>query len=175
MDLTFEPLAEDADGLATWLSTEEWPFHGNPQPTASEVAAMIEGGAFRSPDNAAFWIREGEERIGLLVIRELDDPTPIFDLRVRATARGRGVGRQALRWLAEHVFTATRRTRIEGYTRADNLAMRRLFRACGWVKEAHHRQAWPDAQGRQHDTVGYALLRSDWENDTSTPVAWNDE
>jgi RimJ/RimL family protein N-acetyltransferase len=31
--------------------------------------------------------------------------------------------------------------RIEGTTRADNHAMRRTFRRCGYVKEAHWRQA----------------------------------
>jgi RimJ/RimL family protein N-acetyltransferase len=50
--------------------------------------------------------------------------------------------------------------------------MRRVLEACGFVKEAHYRQAWPDEKGGKHDCVGYCILKSDWENKTLTPVKW---
>jgi RimJ/RimL family protein N-acetyltransferase len=49
----------------------------------------------------------------------------------------------------------------------DNAAMRRVFEACGWVKEAHHRKAW-----RGFDAIGYAIPREDWESGRVTPVPW---
>ncbi|WP_250001993.1 GNAT family N-acetyltransferase [Actinoplanes sp. M2I2] len=63
-------------------------------------------------------------------------------------------------------------TRIEGTTRADNRAMRAVFLANGFVKEAHYREAWPGKQGEPHDTIGYGLLRRDWLGRTVTPVDW---
>jgi len=45
----------------------------------------------------------------------------------------------------------------------------------GFVKEAHYRRGWPTHDGRLLDAVGYALLRTDWRDGTTTPVDWNDE
>ena len=78
-----------------------------------------------------------------------------------------------LRWLTRHLFSGYAHvSRIEGYTREDNAAMRGVFSQCGYVKEAHHRQSWPDADGEMHDSVGYAILRCDWESGRSTLVRW---
>jgi len=65
--------------------------------------------------------------------------------------------------------------RIEGTTRQDNRAMRRLFLRCGYAKEAHYRDAWPAQDGTIHDAVGYAILRRDWSAGTVTPPQWDDE
>jgi RimJ/RimL family protein N-acetyltransferase len=51
--------------------------------------------------------------------------------------------------------------------------MRTVLRRCGYVKEAHYRQGWPDQDGVIHDGIGYALLRQDWERGTTTPVDWD--
>ena len=81
-----------------------------------------------------------------------------------------------VKWSAEHVFTTMPdKPRLEGQTRVDNLAMRRVFRECGWVKEAHYRKSWPDANGTWLDSVGYAILREDWAEGKVTPVNWHDE
>jgi RimJ/RimL family protein N-acetyltransferase len=53
--------------------------------------------------------------------------------------------------------------------------MRRVFRNCGCVKEAHYRQAWPASGERFYDAVGYAILRTDWLSGTATPPEWDDE
>jgi hypothetical protein len=52
--------------------------------------------------------------------------------------------------------------------------MRRALLASGFVKEAHYRRAWPSDCGR-HDSIGYAILRTDWESGTTTSVKWEDE
>jgi RimJ/RimL family protein N-acetyltransferase len=94
---------------------------------------------------------------------DLGDSTPIFDLRLRAQSRGKGIGGQALRWLTGYLFTelpAIRR--VAGNTRQDNQAMRRAFEQAGYVQEAHFREAWPVDGGEVYDAVGYAILRRDW-------------
>ncbi len=53
--------------------------------------------------------------------------------------------------------------------------MRRTFVTCGYVKEAHYRQAWPSPGGTVYDAVGYAILRTDWQAGTTTPPDWDDE
>jgi RimJ/RimL family protein N-acetyltransferase len=49
------------------------------------------------------------------------------------------------------------------YTRHDNVAMRRVFEKCGFLKEAHHRRAWRVAGAEPVDAVGYAILRDEAE------------
>jgi RimJ/RimL family protein N-acetyltransferase len=65
--------------------------------------------------------------------------------------------------------------RIEGTTRADNVAMRLVFRRCGFAKEAHFRRAWSGVDGERFDAIGYGILRDDWAKQTVTPVLWDDE
>ena len=53
--------------------------------------------------------------------------------------------------------------------------MRRVFVRAGWVKEAHYREGWPVEGGRPVASVGYGVLRRDWETGQTTPVPWDDE
>ncbi|MGE0712712.1 MAG: GNAT family N-acetyltransferase [Planctomycetota bacterium] len=171
MDLLFPPVAEaDLDDLVALLSSETWPFHGDPQPTAARVRERVAEGAWtRGPDTAPHWIELGGERVGLVTLRELEDPTPVFDLRLRAACRGRGIGGRALEWLARETFEVHGKHRLEGHTRRDNRAMRRVFeRSPGWVLEGCYRQAWPDPAGAWHDALAYALLARDWREGTVT-------
>lgn len=177
MRLNIQFLGEaEGEALVAFLCAHEWPFHLSPRPTPDEVAGWIAGGKFTGPRNETVWlIGPNEEKVGLLAIHELDDVTPTFDIRIGTPWRRKGVGGQALCWLARYLFTHTDRTRVEGHTRADNLPMRGLFRAAGWVQEAHYRQAWPDASGRLIDATAYALLKEDWQSgDTTARPALDD-
>ncbi len=158
----------EADEVVAFMTAEEWPFHTEPKADGGAVHARVAGGAY----DDAFWITEGQDRLGIVRLLDLDDGTPLFDLRVRASARGRGVGTAAVRWLTSHVFTNHDTNRIEGTTREDNHAMRRIFTKAGYVKEAHYRDAWPGPD-RLFDTVGYAILRQDWASGTVTAVDWS--
>ncbi len=168
---------EDADKLAQWISSDKWPFHGNPEPEPEKVKKWISDGFFDGDENRTFWIlAEGENvAAGLISLHEFTDDTPIFDIRIRSEFRGKGIGKSAVKWLAEYVFTKTEKERIEGHTRADNAAMRKVFRDCGWVKEAHHRKCWPDNEGYKHDSVTYAVLKEDHLSGKKTPVKWDDD
>lgn len=163
----------DRDAVTAFLTGQEWPFHVRRRPT---VTAAIDAGAFDDDDHAAFWMIEDGVPIGIAVLEDLTDDTPLFDLRLAADARGRGRGVAALRALTEHVFATRPQTdRFEGQTREDNVAMRRTFRRAGCVKEAHYREAWPVDGGRPMASIGYGVLRRDWLSGASTPLAWDDE
>lgn len=173
MDVHWKPFAPDSEQeiLAEFLSTQVWPFHGNPSPSREKATEWAANGRFGNDDDTkSFWGLVGTERVALLTVMDLEDPTPVFDLRVAAARRGQGIGRSALRFLAEWTFNEARKHRIEGHTRSDNHPMRALFRASGWLQEAHHRQAWGSADGTWHDAVTYTLLRDDHEAGTRTPL-----
>lgn len=167
---------EDNLALLDFLSRETWPYHGQPQVDAAVLAAKLQAPDFLSPDLRYFWIMAADERVGLIKLFDLEDiadqGSPLFDLRIRAQWRGQGLGLQAVRWLTAYLFeTWPTLQRIEGTTREDNWAMRRLFLRCGYAKEGHLRKAWD----QQHAAILYGILREDWESGKITPVPWHDE
>jgi RimJ/RimL family protein N-acetyltransferase len=173
--MRFEPLAaEHAGWLGEFLVGNSWPYHAGTV-DLDLVTDRLCHGYYDGPGRATFIITDGAQRVGLVRVEDLDDPTPTFDLRIASAHRGRGHGAGALRELARWVFDTHDVERLEGTTRQDNVAMRRTFRSVGFVKEAHYRRGWPTRDGRLLDAVGYALLRTDWRDGTTTPVDWNDE
>ena len=170
------PREADREDLLAFLTSNTFPFHVMSRRSREQVTAAIDDGAFDGPATQSFWLEHVEwGRIGLLRLEDLEDPTPLLDLRLAEQFRGRGLGAAALRAATRHVFEQFPAvTRFEGQTREDNLAMRRTFERCGWVLEAHYREAWPVEGGAPLASVAYAILRRDWETGTSTPVPWED-
>jgi RimJ/RimL family protein N-acetyltransferase len=177
--ITFTPVDDRGDdrvALVTFLTAHTWPFHVVTRPTPDVVAAALERGRFNDEDHAAFWVDSDEEgRLGLVVLEDLTDETPLFDLRLAEEHRGRGLGAVVLRALTDHVFTTLDVHRLEGQTREDNRAMRRTFVRAGYVKEAHYREGWPVEGGTPVASVAYAVLRRDWQHGTTTPVPWDED
>lgn len=165
----------DRAALVEFLTSNAFPFHVGARPTEEGVNARIARGDFDRPRNEAFWVVvDDDAHGGLAVATDVHDPTPMIDLRLAERHRGTGAGTGALAALTDRVFADHPRTmRIEGTTRHDNTPMRRVFRAVGYVKEAHYRAAWPAADGLV-DSVGYAILRTDRESGTVTPVHFDD-
>ncbi len=175
--LRFVPHDRSADAsLVEFLTGSVWPFHTEPCLDPAVVLRRSSDGDFdTSGERECWWALCGGERIGLVVIFDLGDPTPMFDLRIAARFWGRGYGTTTVRWLTARIFsTRADKERIEATTRADNWAMRAVLARCGYAKEAHYRQAWPGADGAC-DAVGYAILRSDWLTGRTTPVNGDDE
>jgi RimJ/RimL family protein N-acetyltransferase len=164
---------DDTDLLVSWLTTDTWPFHGTPTLSEEQVRKAL---SERDPDEnvLSVWVTLDEAvRIGRIVIEDLEDLTAIASFRIRSAYRGRGIGLQMVRWTANHVFgTYPKVQRVEGQTRVDNHAMQRVFRRAGWQPEAYYRRSWPDPSGTLHDSIGYAILRPDWETGVTTPVPW---
>lgn len=166
----------EADLLAEFLTAGDWPYHSPGGRDAAQIRLEAAAGRFDDGQTRTFWIVAAGAEAGLIRLLDLADDTPMFDLRIRAACRGMGLGTCAVRWLTGYLFTELPGIRrVEGTTRHDNYAMRRVFRRCGYVQEARYRQAWPGADGEIYDAVGYAILRTDWQAGTVTPAVWDDE
>jgi RimJ/RimL family protein N-acetyltransferase len=182
MKTSIEPilLPKDQDRLITFLTGHEWPFHVNKRLSPEKVQGMLADGVFDGTNHESFWILdEANKEIGFIRLFDLDDVddgAPLFDLRIQDAYRGRGLGKYSVSWLTNYLFNKyPHLNRIVGTTRADNSAMRKTFRTCGYVKEGHYRKDWPTPQGECVDTVKYGILREDWVSGAATPVLWNDE
>ncbi|MNW32506.1 hypothetical protein D3C74_94490 [compost metagenome] len=177
MKIGLNPYVDEAGELITLLTGESWPFHGIAILTEDSVREQISQGRYHSDEEKkTFWImNEVGAKIGIIRVFELEDPTPMFDIRISIQHRGCGYGNHAIRKLAEYVFTSYEHViRLEGHTRADNYAMRTTFHHAGFVKEAVHRKSWPSEDGKLHDSIGYAILREDWMENKTTPIDWED-
>ncbi|OIH92972.1 MULTISPECIES: GNAT family N-acetyltransferase [unclassified Curtobacterium] len=172
-----DPTGPDRDALVDFLSSEEFPFHVRRRIGRADAVAAVDAGAYRDDEHDTFWLDHDEHgRLGIVRLEDLEDPVPLFDLRIAGAHRGRGLGTPALRAVTDHVFrTMPEVTRFEGQTREDNTAMRRVFVRAGWVKEAHYREGWPVEGGTAVASVGYGVLRRDWESGETTPVPWDDD
>ena len=178
MEVTFKRLDDrgsDRAELVEFLTAHEFPFHATRRPARAVVEEWIDHGHFGDADHASYWIHTDAERIGLVVLKDLTDGAPLFDLRLATEHRGRGFGAHVLTALTALVFsTMSAVNRFEGQTREDNIAMRKTFVRAGFVKEAHYREGWPVENGPPLASVGYSILRRDWQTGRTTPVEWND-
>lgn len=177
MAIAYEPFRRsELEPLVGLLTRNDWPFHSGGRPDRAATERRAHAGFYDGETVQTYWIVEAGRRLGLIRMHDLDDATPMFDLRIVESERGRGVGTRAVTWLTHHLFVGLPHvSRVEAVTRHDNLAMRRVLGRCGYVKEAHYRDAWPGEADHPYDAVGYAILRRDWASGTTTPVRWDDE
>ena len=165
--------ADEGKPLAEFLSGDTWPFLFHARPTWEAVIAWISEGRFFGPGEEAYWVLRGDELVGLIELTRLNEQTPHFTMRLRTPFRRRGLGRPMLEWLTAYVFeTFPHKQRIEARTREDNVAMRKLFNKCGYVKEAYYRQTTPVEDGGRLSSVGYGILRDDWASKKVTRIEW---
>ncbi|MER2137659.1 MAG: GNAT family protein [Arthrobacter sp.] len=178
MAISFLPMtdsAEESEALVGFLTSNRFPFHVRSEHSEASARKLIEEGRFWSDESIGFWIQNGPQRIGLVVLDDLEEDTPMFDLRLAEEYRGRGLGVPVLRELCGMVFDRfPDAVRFEGQTREDNIAMRRTFLRAGFLKEAHYRLGWPTTEGARVASVAYAILRQDWVNGGITPFDWED-
>ena len=170
----FDPESDRA-ALISLLTTEEWTYRVRPSLSEAEVVDDLERHAYAGDDVITLMIELDGEVIGLARADGLSEAQgdPQLDFRLRERVRGRGIGLAALRTITETIFTRhPEKHRIEGQTREDNAAMRKVFARGGYAQEAVYRRAWPTGDGRMLDGTGYAILRADWESGTTTPVRW---
>lgn len=178
MPITFtrlDPAGSDHDALVEMMTRNHFPFHVRPRLTRADVDQAIAAGDYRDGDNDSYWIDHSERgRLGFFRLEDLSEGAPLFDLRLDTSFRGRGLGVEVLRAATDHVFTTLDTHRFEGQTREDNIAMRKTFLRCGWLKEAHYREGWPVEGATPLASVAYAILRRDWESGHTTTFVWED-
>lgn len=172
----------EKENLINFISSGYWLFHSTPRISREKLIKQFDDGYFTGKGQKTFLIKNINSNILIGVIRLFDlgestddDETPLFDIKIKEEFRCKGTGKKAVNWLTDFVFTNyPNKLRFEATTRIDNIAMRRVLEFCGFLKEAHYRQAWTDSVGNRYDCAGYGILRTDWETKTITPVKWYD-
>lgn len=119
-------VSSEAEDLADFLASEVWPFHRVCHVDRADVLRRASDDYYDNASARTFWIVLNDNHVGMFRLFDLNDGTPLFDLRISRAHRAQGIGTQAVRWLTSYLFTKLPTiNRIEGTTRQDNLAMRR--------------------------------------------------
>lgn len=163
----------ETEDLVELLCSNEWAFHSNPKIDQDAIRQAVKKGYY-ADGRETFWILFNGKKAGIIIIEDIEDTIPLFDLRLTKNARGNGLGVRALHWLKDYLYGEKGKIRIEGYTRADNLAMRKCFTNAGFVKEGYLRNAWENEDGTISDTVLYASIYEDWQQNKMTPTKLHD-
>ena len=176
MKIRFEEFKNEIDTLVEFLTSDTWEFYGTPNPNPDRIRASYDNNYYSGDDCKTFWvILDQDIKAGMVRIHDLEDDTPMFDIRILSKHKGVGIGTSTVNWLVDYIFNNySDKERIEGATRQDNYPMRSVFHKCGFVKEAHYRKAWVCRNGDVYDSVGYGITKQDWQNGKTTTVNWND-
>ncbi|MBD7996729.1 GNAT family N-acetyltransferase [Arthrobacter sp. Sa2CUA1] len=176
MDVTFAPLSDkDEEELVRFLTTNRFPYHLITEPSEDLVRRLLLEGRFDSDGVRTFWVFGENQRLGLVILEDLESDCAVFDLRLVEQHRGEGKGVPVLQALTGRVFTDyPHLRRLAGKTREDNIAMRKTLLRSGFVKESHLREDWPLDDGRRIASVTYGRLRTDWESGGVTDFRWED-
>ena len=154
------------------LTGSRWEFHSKPVSTAEGIEKNLTTDYFFGETARTFLIKENGSTIGYIRIFDLeDDGNPLFDIRIAEAHRGKGIGKEAVKWITGFIFTNyPSKNRLEATTRCDNFRMRKVLEACGYQKESHYRQAWPDEHGKLYDCTGYSILKEEWKTGITIQV-----
>ncbi len=176
MKICFEEFKDEIDTLVGFLTSDTWEFYGTPNQNPERIRESYEKHYYTGDDCKTFWVILDEGiKVGMIRIYDLQDDSPLFDIKILSKYKGMGIGTITVNWLVDYIFNNySDNERIEGNTRQDNYAMRCVFHKCGFVKEAHYRKAWGSKNGKLYDAIGYGITREDWQNGKTTSVNWND-
>jgi RimJ/RimL family protein N-acetyltransferase len=129
-----------------------------------KLAAELDEGVWASDDRFGWAVIVEGEPGGFTLVTGLASGDAEMTVRITPGVRGRGVGREVLRQLADHHFSANPHlTRLTGRAHEHNVPMQRVFNAAGFRMEARYRDSFEQADGRYASEWGYALTRADWE------------
>lgn len=173
---------EDNEIIVDILSNNQWNYHGMVSMDKAYCRGLFKRAYFSGKELQTFLIQKNDinQTVGYIRIFDLGDDyestdTPLFDIRIIETQRSKGIGKIVVKKAVDYIFdTYPNKNRIEATTRIDNEGMRKVLLKCYFVKEAHYRESWKSASGKLFDTIGYGILRSDWENRKVTPLDWLD-
>ena len=160
MEITAFTKSEQAI-LQAFLIDNNWPHHVNRTLTNQQVLQWFEEDKFTN-ENCTFIAKKEGQLLGFITIEDVEDEIVTIDMRVAEHARNQGVGTALLTHIQHDLFTIHKKQRIEGYTKAENLAMQKCFKKAGFVKEGYLRQAWRNQDGTISDSILFAAIPSDW-------------
>jgi RimJ/RimL family protein N-acetyltransferase len=155
-------LYEFAAELATWEERNPEPPRPLPLP---EFTERFKKSLTEPSDDVRFAIEVGGDVVGRCDLFHIDQfaRTAEVGISLRASARGKGYGTDALRVLVRFAFERRNLRRVHLIALATNVGGLACYRKVGFIEEGRRREhAW--VRGEYSDEVLMGLLRSEWES-----------
>lgn len=159
---TLYEMDSDADHVAL---ADDHPFQ--PRSLASMQAEHDRRETEQKPESAFFAIQRLDDESGAAIGRvglwgiDSFHRTAHIGIGLLASARGHGVGRDAIEMICRYGFELRGLERLQVDTLEVNVAMRATALACGFVEEGRRRSAaW--YLGRRADEMIYGQLAGEW-------------
>lgn len=132
---------------------------------ADKLAAELDEGVWASDERWGWAVVVNGTPGGFTLVTGLEGEDARMSIRISPQLRGRGVGREVLRQLADHHFQANPGLqRLTGRAHEHNVPMQRAFNAAGFRMEARYRESYRATDnGPAANEWGYALTRRDWD------------
>ncbi len=169
MDLTYEKFSKkNSKLLINFLSSQVWSFHTDANLSKKEIEKKIKGGYYTKKDQVTFLVKNKYNLVGFFRVfglKNIDNETPLFDIRIASKFRKKGIGSAVVKFMLHYVFKNYNLIRkVEGTTREDNMGMQKVFQKVGFTKVAQFRKDWKGKDGVWHDTIGYDILKEEFEH-----------
>lgn len=159
--------AADLDALYTLaaeLETWEQRNPGRPAPPTREAwQTRIEERDANPDGSMSFVIDVDGEAVGTVGVFGIDEVARHGEVGIAliGSARGRGIGSEAMAQILEFAFVRGNLRRIHLEVISSNAAAIRVYEKLGFVAEGRQREhAW--VRGRYEDIVRMGLLRAEW-------------
>lgn len=127
------------------------------------IGSQLDRGEWATADQWGWAVMVDGQPAGFALVQGLESGNGEMQIRLRQSARGRGVGRETLRQLADHHFADTESLgTLVGRTHERNVAMQRAFNAAGFQLATRTSAVRRDDEGRAVAEWSYTLTRDEW-------------
>ena len=160
----FEALEEDRAELAQWLG---WTGrYANSDDAEAYVRDMAGKWITRESLILGIFSKDEKTLYGGTGFHGFDWKVPSLEIGwfMRKSARGQGIGADAVRLCCELAFEHIGANRVWGTVDVLNDRSWRLFERVGFTREAHLRGDSRDHHGNVRDTFAYSMLAREWPN-----------
>lgn len=158
----FDAVDEDREELAQWLG---W-VHQNKTVDDAEAYVRNMAGKWITRESLILAIFSKDEKTlyGGTGFHGFDWKVPSLEIGwfLRKSARGQGIGSDAVRLVCKLAFEHIGANRVWGTVDVLNDRSWRLFERVGFTREAHLRGDYRDHHGNVRDTFGYSMLAREW-------------
>ena len=97
-ELDYKLFEDEIEDLVELLTQNKWVYYTDQNLKEESIRKTYTEGYYHS-DRETHWIIDNEEKVGIIIIHDIRDTIPLFDIRLDTRYRGKGYGVKTLLWL----------------------------------------------------------------------------
>lgn len=89
--MEYKLLGNEIEDLVDLLTQNKWMYHTDQHLKEESVRKAYTEGYYQC-DRETHWIVDNEKKVGIIIIHDISDTIPLFDIRLDMRYRGKGYG-----------------------------------------------------------------------------------